>query len=128
MSEYTHPTRPTRILVVEDNPDVAALLRSVLVSYDYYVDVADDLSALQASRENLPDLILLDLMMPTMGGEEAVGRLKEMPETWDIPIVLMSGVGDLPQRATRLGIKDYLSKPFDLDDLLAVVQRALTTA
>jgi CheY-like chemotaxis protein len=117
----------TRILVIEDNFDIATLLRSVLSSHDYHVDLADDLSALHASREHLPDLILTDLLMPRMGGDEAVRRLRASPETRDIPVVLMSASHDLVQRAAELGVAGYLSKPFDLDDLLNVVRRALAT-
>ena len=121
----SQPAQPIRILVVDDDEEVATLLQSVLASHDYQVEVANDLLALQASREQLPDLILLDLFMPTMSGDETVRHLHEMPDTWDIPIVLMSAAGDLPRRADELGVAAYLSKPFDLDELLAVVQRAL---
>ena len=120
-----HPPT-TRILVIEDNLDIATLLQSVLTSHDYHVDLADDLSALSASREHLPDLIVTDLLMPTMSGDEAVRRLRESPETRDIPVVLMSASQDLPRQAAELGGAGYLSKPFDLDDLLAVVRRALS--
>ncbi len=116
-----------RILVIEDNIEIATLLQSVLASHDYHVDLADDLSALHASREHLPDLILIDLLMPSMGGDEAVRRLRASPETRDIPVVLMSASHELAQRAAELGVAGYLSKPFDLDDLLGVVRRALAT-
>ncbi len=116
-----------RILVIEDNLDIATLLQSVLASHDYHVDLADDLSALHASREHLPDLILIDLLMPTMGGDEAIRHLRASPETRDIPVVLMSASHELEQRAAELGVAGCLSKPFDLDDLLGVVRRALVT-
>ncbi len=108
--------------------DIATLLQSVLTSHDYHVDLADDLSALRASREHLPDLIVTDLLMPTMGGDEAIRHLRESPETRDIPVVLMSASHELVQRASELGVAGYLSKPFDLDDLLAVVRRALVVS
>ena len=117
-----------RILVIEDNLDIATLLQSVLGSHGYHVDLADDLSALRASREHLPDLILADLLMPRMSGDEAIVHLRESPETRDIPVVLMSAAQDVEQRAAELGIAGYLRKPFDLDDLLTVVRRALVTA
>ncbi len=116
-----------RILVIEDNIEIATLLQNVLASHDYHVDLADDLSALHASREHLPDLILTDLLMPSMGGDEAVRRLSASPETRDIPVVLMSASHELEQRAAELGVAGYLRKPFDLDDLLGVVRRALAT-
>ena len=118
--------RPIHILVIEDDDSVATVLQHVLTSQDYQVDVANDLSALRASREQLPDVILLDLLMPTMSGDETVLHLREMPDTRDIPIVLMSGASDLPRHAAELGVAIYLSKPFDLDDLLAALRQALS--
>jgi CheY-like chemotaxis protein len=118
-------SRPQRILVVEDDGEVAALLQGVLSSYGYDVEMADELSAVQASREHLPDLILLDLLMPGVSGMEAARHLHELPETSDIPIVLMSGAPDVAQCAVQLGAAGYLKKPFELDDLLAVVTRVL---
>lgn len=117
--------RPKRILVVEDDTEVAMLLQSVLANYQYDVEMADDLSVLQASREHLPDLILLDLYMPSVSGDEAAQRLQALPETADIPIVLMSGASDIARRAAQLGAAGYLRKPFDLDDLLAIVERVV---
>jgi CheY-like chemotaxis protein len=120
--------RPTRILVVEDDVEVAALLQGVLTSYGYAVEMADELSVVQASREHLPDLILLDLLMPSVSGLEAARHLRDLPETSDIPIVLMSGTPDVAERAAQLGAAGYLKKPFELDDLLAAVQQALGSA
>ena len=118
-------SRRKRILVVEDDTEVATLLQNVLANYQYDVEMADDLSVLQASREHLPDLILLDLFMPSVSGDEAAQRLQALPETADIPIVLMSGAPDVEQRAAELGVAGFLRKPFDLDDLLDVVRRTL---
>ncbi len=118
-------SRRKRILVVEDDTEVATLLPNVLANYQYDVEMADDLSVLQASREHLPDLILLDLFMPSVSGDEAAQRLQALPETADIPIVLMSGARDVAQRAAQLGAAGYLRKPFDLDDLLAIVERVV---
>jgi CheY-like chemotaxis protein len=120
--------RPKRILLVEDDVEVAALLQAVLTSYGYVVEMADALSVFQASREHLPDLILLDLLMPSVNGLEAVRHLHDLPETSDIPIVLMSDEGNVAERAAQLGVAGYLTKPFDLEDLLAVVTRSLDSA
>jgi CheY-like chemotaxis protein len=120
--------RPTRLLVVEDDVEVATLLQAVLTSYGYAVEMADALSVLQASREHLPDLILLDVRMPSASGLETARHLHDLPETSDIPIVLMSSMPDVAQSAAQLGAAGYLKKPFELDDLLAVVKRALGSA
>lgn len=121
-----YPRRKS-ILIVDDNPEIAQVVQGVLASYGYQVAAVDDVSALQASREYLPDLILLDLVMPHVSGVDAARRLTELPETADIPIVLMSGVKDLAQCAAQVGAVAYLSKPFDLDDLLNTVESVLGT-
>jgi CheY-like chemotaxis protein len=121
-------SRPKHILVVEDDVEVAAVLQGVLTSYGYGVEMADELSVVQASREHLPDLILLDLLMPSVSGVEAARHLRDLPETSDIPIVLMSGTPDVAEHAAQLGAAGYLKKPFELDDLLAAVQQALGSA
>jgi CheY-like chemotaxis protein len=121
-------SRPKRILVVENDVEVAALLQGVLTSYGYVVEMADALSVFQASREHLPDLILLDLLVPSVSGVEAVRHLRDLPETSDIPIVLMSSAAEVAQRAAQLGTAGYLKKPFELNDLLAVVTRSLDSA
>jgi CheY-like chemotaxis protein len=121
-------SRPKRILVVENDVEVAALLQGVLTSYGYVVEMADALSVFQASREHLPDLILLDLLVPSVSGVEAVRHLRDLPETSDIPIVLMSSAAEVAQRAAQLGAAGYLKKPFELNDLLAVVTRSLASA
>jgi len=121
-------SRPKRILVVENDVEVAALLQGVLTSYGYVVEMANVLSVFQASREHLPDLILLDLLVPCVSGVEAVRHLRDLPETSDIPIVLMSSAAEVAQRAAQLGAAGYLKKPFELNDLLAVVTRSLASA
>jgi CheY-like chemotaxis protein len=121
-------SRPKRILVVENDVEVAALLQGVLTSYGYVVEMADALSVFQASREHLPDLILLDLLVPSVSGVEAVRHLRDLPETSDIPVVLMSSAAEVAQRAAQLGAAGYLKKPFELNDLLAVVTRSLASA
>ena len=115
-------------LVIEDHEESVALLQAVLTSYGYVVEMADALSVFQASREHLPDLILLDLLMPSVSGLEAARHLRDLPETSDIPIVLMSGTPAVAEQAAQLGTAGYLKKPFELDDLLAAVQQALGSA
>ena len=63
--------------------------------------------------------------MSSVSGLEAVRHLHDLPETSDIPIVLMSDEGNVAERAAQLGVAGYLTKPFDLEDLLAVVTRSL---
>lgn len=117
--------RARRILVVEDDIEVATLLQSVLRSYGYEVEIVDELTVLEASREQLPDLIILDLLFPDVSGAEMGRALHALPETSAIPIVLMSGAEDVAARAAEIDAVGYLHKPFDLDQLLSTVERAL---
>lgn len=72
-----------------------------------------------------PDLVLLDLMLPVLDGWALRERLRQRPTTSDIPIILMSAVRNLPEAAQELEVADYLSKPFEIDDLVRSVRRRL---
>jgi DNA-binding response OmpR family regulator len=83
-------------------------------------------AAVDLAHKHLPRLILLDLMMPEMNGWQVVAELKASSHTRTIPIVLLSARRDTELMAQNLGVSSYLEKPFDLDELLARVQRLLT--
>lgn len=72
-----------------------------------------------------PDLVLLDLMLPVLDGWALRERLRQRPTTSGIPIILMSAVRNLPEAAQELEVADYLSKPFEIDDLVRSVRRRL---
>lgn len=113
---------PPRVLVIEDDVLIATLIHDILTNHGYHVDIATDDHPFEASREYLPDVIMVDFMMPTMNGREAVEGLRAQPDTSDIPIILMSAVANLPAQAKSLGLPHYLAKPFGLDALLSIVQ------
>ncbi len=113
---------PLRVLVIEDDAVIATLIRDVLTNHGYHVDITADDRPLDASREYLPDVIMVDLTMPNMGGQDVVKGLHAQPETSDIPIILMSAATDLPAQAEALDLRHYLEKPFGLDVLLSVVE------
>jgi CheY-like chemotaxis protein len=114
-----------RILVVEDDDDIRDTLRDVLVSEGYDVDVAKDgaeaLARLQAGEH--ATLILLDMMMPRMDGETFMAALRGRPELAGIRVVVISGNARARDRADALAAEACLVKPFELEDLLGVVQR-----
>ena len=119
--------KSTRILVVDDDDDIRTLVCLVLESEGYRAvparDGLDALSLLGASP--LPSLILLDLMMPRMDGEELVSALKPNPKLCGIPVVVMSGHNNARQKTQALGVAGCLVKPVDVDILLSTVQRCL---
>jgi DNA-binding response OmpR family regulator len=118
-----------RILVVEDNPDLAFGLRNNLEIEGYAVDVADDgYKALTRARTLRPDLIILDLTQPGLDGYRVLKTLREEGST--TPVLILSAHGDeaAKVRGLRLGADDFVTKPFSLLELLARVQALLRRA
>ena len=125
------------IFVVEDDPSIRKMLVDVLSGREYTVEgVGSGEEALDYLYQHtgltlngtLPDLILLDLMMPGMNGWSF--RLRQMAEPkWsDIPVIVISEVANLPTHAAILRVADYLAKPINLGALLALVWRHDRTA
>ncbi len=113
------------ILVVEDEDDIRELLRYNLFREGYQVTTAaSGEEALQEARDSLPDLVLLDLMLPGLDGLEVCRALKEEPLTRKLPIVMLTAKGEEADIVTglELGADDYITKPFSLRVLLARVR------
>lgn len=116
-----------RILVVEDQEDVAQLIDVVLKGEGYTVAIArDGANGLMLSRDWQPDLILMDIMLPGVDGGTLISRLRREPETVDLPIIAMSASRTLRDRTPELEADALLSKPFDVDALLVQVQFLLS--
>jgi CheY-like chemotaxis protein len=113
------------ILVVEDDDAIRALVAEILEDDGYRVrEAANGLEALERLREKQPDLIVLDLMMPVMDGWTFVNECQR----WcgEVPILVTSASHDLARTAERLsglGVRTCVAKPFELDALLALVER-----
>ena len=120
------PEEQPTILVVEDDERIQRLVELVLRGEGYsVVQASDGRQALDMIASSKPDLVLLDLMLPVLDGWALRERLRQRPATSDIPIILMSAVRNLPETAQELGVADYLSKPFEIDDLVRSVRRRL---
>jgi diguanylate cyclase (GGDEF)-like protein len=116
------------ILVADDEPVNLALIKRRLEWEQYRVETAEDGGqAVEAARRTLPDLIILDVMMPVMDGLQACRLLKEDPTTRDIPVIFLSALDDTDTkvRGLALGANDYVSKPFRVEELLARVSVAI---
>ena len=114
-----------RVLVVEDDPDMATLLSRVLEKEGLVVDtVFDGDSALVHAMSSAPDLILLDVMLPGMGGFDVCERLKADDVTALIPIILVTALEDTENRVRGIeaGADDFLSKPVKVEELIARVK------
>jgi putative two-component system response regulator len=110
------------VLIIEDDPDITAVLEIILESEGYTVHAAVDGAALQVAVAQQPDVILLDIQMPGMDGIEVARRLRADERTRHIPIALMSAAHRLRERAHEAPVDTLLSKPFDLAHVLEVVE------
>ena len=117
--------RPT-ILVVDDDAPIRGLMTTVLreFSYDPLTAASGD-EALELARSSRPDLVLLDMKMPGMSGEEAVSAFRRDSELRDIPIIILSGEPVNGEDLSRIGADAAIQKPFDISELLRRVQHQL---
>ena len=116
-----------RILIVEDQADVAQLIDVVLKGEGYTVAIAKDgAQGLMLARDWKPDLILMDIMLPGVDGGALIARLRQEPETAELPIIAMSASRTLRDRTAELQADALLSKPFDVDALLVQVSFLLS--
>ncbi|MEG4865150.1 MULTISPECIES: adenylate/guanylate cyclase domain-containing protein [unclassified Microcoleus] len=117
------------ILVVDDTPDNLRLLIRILQKNGYKVrPVTNGFSAIDAIQSSVPDLILLDIMMPDIDGYELCKKLKSQPEFKEIPIIFLSALeeGINKAQAFEVGGADYITKPFQVKEVLARVSNQLT--
>ncbi len=125
METVTTMTANTRILVVDDEPPIVDLLSYNLEQAHYDVIVArDGEEAIQKARQEIPDLIILDLMLPVIDGLEVCRTLRKER---DVPIIMLTARGDEIDRVVglELGADDYVVKPFSVRELLARVRNVL---
>jgi two-component system nitrogen regulation response regulator GlnG len=115
-----------KVLIVDDQGDMRWLLSRLLREQGLEVSTADDgVQALSRVQQEVPQMVLLDLKMPRLDGLQALAQLKELvPE---VPVIVITAYGDVPSavQAMKLGAYDFLTKPFDNDELLYTVRRAV---
>jgi len=117
-----------RILIVEDDFDISNMLRIFFTGQGYNVDVADrGLDALELCRKKLPDLIVLDIMLPDMDGYAVCKDLRTTTRTSHIPIIFLTQRDDRSDKIAglELGADDYITKPFDIEELKLRVRTAI---
>jgi CheY-like chemotaxis protein len=114
--------KQARILVIDDDEGITEVIQIVLESEGYEVEVSPDGKRLEQT-EVLPDLILLDLRLIGQNGLELCQALKNNPTTAHIPIILLSANADTGSLAASSGANGFIEKPFDVDDLVAMVQK-----
>ncbi|MDP2896975.1 MAG: response regulator [bacterium] len=118
-----------RVLVIDDEVELCSLLEAVLTDEGYAVlSCCDPVEGLRIARKERPHLVLLDLRMPKMDGLQVLQEMKKHDET--IRVIIITGFPNISQArdAIRLGAHDYITKPFDLSYIKAVVRDALEPA
>lgn len=121
------------ILLVDDDPDFVEAVKVIVEKAGYDVRVAyDGQEGIDAVKEKMPDLIVLDVMMPVMNGHEACAKLKGDKETAEIPIILLTAVADRVTTSTythrdmlESEADDYIPKPVEPNDLLELIKNWL---
>ncbi len=120
--------RKTKILVIDDDPFPADMLRAAFPEQVYEVlSIPDGPSGIEAARAHVPQIVIVDLMLPKLPGLEVVRAIRSHPDTRYVPIMICSahpGTDNL-QRAMQAGANDYYPKPIDLPQFQARVKKLL---
>jgi CheY-like chemotaxis protein len=117
-----------RILVVDDDPEIVTMLSTRLTKRGYAVTTASDGSqAIALAKKDLPDVILLDVMMPGKSGWEVARAIKQDPSTSSVKIVMVSAIGEKTNEITApiYGADAHVDKPFEFDHLEGVIAKLL---
>ena len=123
--------KPTNILIVDDTAENIDLLKAVLESRDYAVKTASSgAEALKLIEESIPDLVVLDVMMPEMSGYEVCQAIRQKPQTALLPVVMLTALDPASEKVKGIeaGADDFLSKPINQAELLARVDSLLRIA
>jgi DNA-binding response OmpR family regulator len=118
------------ILVVDDDPEIVAMLTTRLGHRGYTITTASDGDrALELAKRERPDIVLLDVMMPKRSGWEVARALRQDPVTQDVKIVMVTAIGEQVNELTSplYGADAYIDKPFEFDALEKVIEGLLTT-
>lgn len=129
MDSHSAPVSIVSILIVDDSPDNLRALSGTLVDYGYKVRcVTNGEMALTSIKHLPPDVILLDIRMPNLDGYDVAKRLKADPATQHIPIIFLSALDDLAGKvkAFQVGGADYITKPFQAEEVIARIKNQLT--
>lgn len=120
--------RKARLLIVEDDDDIANMLQYYFKQQDFEVDIAPRGSAaLEKTRSKMPNLILLDIMLPDIDGYEVCRKLRMNTRTSHIPVIFLTQKDERSDKiqGLELGVDDYITKPFDFEELKLRVQNAI---
>ena len=119
---------PKKILIVEDDPSFSRAINHIIEKEGYDVITASNgMAGLRMAKEESPDLMILDVMLPGLDGFEICSQLRQNPETENLPIIMLSAKGQEIDKTTglKVGANEYLTKPVDRALLLEKVSSLL---
>lgn len=118
---------PKKVLIVEDSEDTRSFMKFLIESYGYEtVEAADGIEALDRFKRAQPDLVLMDISMPNVGGLVATKAIREVEGTRKTPIIAVSAFGKIyREQAIEAGCDDLISKPIDFDVLHPTIKKYL---
>ena len=116
-------TPKKNVLLTDDDAAVLDVMTIILEEAGYSVSQARNGEDVLSKEKHQPDLILLDLSMAGMNGSVVCEHLKSQPSTQHIPVIIVSANNDIKEISERVGADGYLSKPFDMDDLVSTVEK-----
>lgn len=113
-----------KVLVADDDLGILEVMKVILEDKNHQVKLISEGFGVEGQvKEYMPDIILLDIWMSGQDGKEIAQRLKQDDQTKHIPIVMVSALNDTKQIAREAGANDYLEKPFNIEDLIAIVDK-----
>ena len=118
-------TKPKRITLADDDPGILDAVGMMLEMEGYEVNATLNGNTVLSEQNSLPDIYVLDIWMSGSDGRELCKKLKSEERTKAIPVILISASNDLKNSAETAGANDFLAKPFEIDMLLAKIEKAL---
>ena len=114
---------PKKIMIADDDPGIVDAVEMLLEFEGYSVTTTVDGSTVLDMKEELPDLLLLDIWMSGEDGRDICRQLKATSATKNIPVIMVSASRDIQESALAAGADDFLAKPFEMNELLAKIEK-----
>ena len=112
------------ILIYEDDQEIVLLCKTILIKNHYQVESLSSCENVLSDLEKIkPDLILMDLWIPEIGGEKAIIKIKENPASQQIPVILFSANSDIEEICKKINADGYIQKPFDIHTFLETIKQ-----
>ena len=112
-----------RILIADDDPGLRDLFQIILEKAGYDIEIKVDANEIFENKFNIPDVFLVDKLLSGIDGLDVCRYLKSNEKTNRIPVIMVSAIPDIGIAATRAGADDYIEKPFEITQLLKVIER-----